>query len=70
MISWEWLGQAIDDAHLGINLSYIELFLGYELSDVMKPYLNVFHLCMIDWVSNEVYCTLRVSVDGRRWMVD
>ena len=27
-------------------------------------------LCMIDWISNEVYCTLRVTIDGRRWVVD
>ena len=27
---------------LRINLPYFEFFFGYELSDVMKPYLNVF----------------------------
>ena len=59
----------MDNIHFRINLPYFELFLGYELSDVMKSYLNVFRLCMVDYISGEVYCTLGVAIDGRCWTV-
>ena len=59
------LHQAIDDVHFGVNLPDFELFLSYELPDVMKPYLNVFLLRMVDWISDEVYCALGVAIDGR-----
>ena len=55
----------MDNIHFRINLPYFEFFFGYELSDVMKSYLNVFRLRVIDWISNEVYCALRVVVNGR-----
>ena len=61
---------AIGDVHLDVNLPDFELFLSYELPDVMKPYLNVFHLRVIDWISDEVYCVVRVAIDGRCWMVE
>ena len=69
-IDLEWLPQAIDDIDLGINLPNFELFLGYELSDVIKLYLNAFPLCMADWISDEVYCALGVAMDGRCWTVE
>ena len=65
-----WLRQAIDDVHLGVDLPDFELLLCYELPDVMKPYLNMFRLRIIDWISNEVYCALRVTIDGQCWMVE
>ena len=70
MLIWKWLRQAIGDVHLSANLPDFELFLSYELSDVMKPYLNVFRLRVVDWMLDEVYCTLRVAKDGRCWMVE
>ena len=60
----------INDIHLRINLPNFELFLGYEPSDLMKPYLNVFHVCMVDWILDEVYGTLGVAIDGRCWTVE
>ena len=70
MLFWEWLRQGISDVHLGVDLPNFELLLCYELLDVMKPYLNKFHLRVINWILNKVYCALRVVVDGRRWMVE
>ena len=32
-----------------------------------KPHLNVFRLCLVDWISNEVYCALGVAIDARYW---
>ena len=37
---------------------------------MMKPYLNVFRLCMVDWISDEVYCALGVAIDGWCWIVE
>ena len=70
MLIWEWLREAIDDIHLGVNLLDFELFLSYELPNVMKSYLDMFCLRNIDWISDEVYCALGVAIDGRFWMVE
>ena len=70
MLIWKWLRQAINDVHLGVNLPNFEFFLSYKLLDAMKLYLNVFCLCMVDWISDEVYCTLGVAIDGRCGMVE
>ena len=61
----EWLREAIDDVHLGVNLLDFELLLNYELPDVMKLYIDMFHLRVIDSISDEVYCALGVVIDGR-----
>ena len=70
MLIWAWLRQAIDDVHLDVDLLDFEFHLYYELPDVMKPYLNMFRLRVIIWISDEVYCALGVVTDGRCWMVE
>ena len=65
MLFWEWLRKEISDVHLSADLPDFEFLLCYELPDMMKPYLNMFCLRVIDWISNEVYCALRVA--GARW---
>ena len=66
----EWLRQAIDDVHLNVDLPNFEFLLSYELPDVMKPYLDMFRLHVVDWISDEVYCPLGVEIDGWCWMVE
>ena len=48
----------MNDVHLDVDLPNFEPLLSYKLSDVMIPYLNVLHLCVIDGIVNEVNCAL------------
>ena len=47
-MGWERLGQAINDVHLGVDLSDFKLFVNEELPNVMIPHLYVLHLSTID----------------------
>ena len=53
-----WLHQAMGDVHLRVDLLNFQLLLSYELLDMVKLHLNVFHLRIVEWVLNEVCCAL------------
>ena len=39
-------------------------------TEAYGTFLKVFHLFMVVWISDEVYCALGVAIDGRCWMVE
>ena len=53
------------DVQFGVDLPDFKSLLCDEFPDVMIPYLDVLRLRVYDRIPHEVYCALRVAVEGR-----